>query len=261
MSTVLIPLSKVILSSLNTRSDLKAGTEDATLKNLAADIKNRGLINPITVRSLDGDQYEVIAGQRRVLACIEIGWEEIEATIRDDLNDDEASLLSLTENVQRADMNPMDKARAYKRVYDRVGSYQAVARQVSVSATTARRYLDLLNLSPGLQERVSTAEGVVGVRRFSDLARNFAEEDQEKALEEISVFDQEAQGRMLRQSGGDLDTLRDLKEQEVDRRIYPVCTEGLCHMLPDRTKTDIKMAFERRDAAALNEIIGGISEQ
>ena len=134
------------------------------------------------------DQYEVIAGQRRVLACIEIGWKEIEAIIRDDLNDDDASLLSLTENVQRADMNPIDKARAYQRVYDRVGSYQAVAKQVSVSATTARRYLDLLNLSPGLQERVSTSEGVVGVGRFSDLARNFAEEDQEKSVRgDISI--------------------------------------------------------------------------
>ena len=192
MSTVLIPLSETSLSSLNTRSDLKAGTEDATLKNLAADIKRRGLINPITVRSLAGGQYEVIAGQRRVLACIEIGWTEIEAIIRDDLNDDEASLLSLTENIQRADMNPIDKARAYQRVYDRVGSYQAVAKQVSVSATTARRYLDLLNLSPELQERVSTSEGVVGVGKFSDLARNFAEEDQGEALEEISAFDQEA---------------------------------------------------------------------
>ena len=66
---------------------------------------------------------------------------------------------------------------------------------------------------------------------------------------------------MLRQSGGDLDTLRDLKEQEVDRRIYPVCREGICWMLPDRIKTDIKMAFERRDSAALDEIIGGITEQ
>ena len=101
----------------------------------------------------------------------------------------------------------------------------------------------------------------MGVRRFSDLARNFAEEDQEEALEEVSAFDQEAQGRMLRQSGGDLDMLRDLKEQEVDRRIYPVCREGLCLMLSDRTKIEIKMAFERRDAAALNEIVDGIIKQ
>ena len=220
--------------------------------------RNRGLINPITVRSLSDGTYEVIAGQRRVLACIELGWKEIEATIRDDLNDDEALMLSLTENVQRADMNPMDKALAYKRVYDKVGSYQAVGRQVSVSATTVRRYLELLNLSPELQERVSTSEGAVGVGRYSDLARHFAQEDQEEAFEEISVFDQEAQGRLLRGSGGNLDTLRDLKEQEVDRRIYPVCREGLCWMLPERAKIDIKMAFERRDAKAMDEIIGGL---
>ena len=261
MSTLSISLSEVSLSVLNTRSDLRAGTEDATLKNLAADIKNRGLINPITVRSLEDGKYEVIAGQRRVLACIEIGWKEIEAIVRDDLSDDEASLLSLTENVQRADMNPMDKARAYKRVYDRVGSYQAVARQVSVSATTARRYLDLLNLTPGLQEKVSTSEGVVGVGRFSDLARNFAEEDQDEALKELDGLDNEAQGRIIRQSGGDLDTLRDLKEQEVDNRIYPMCREGLCFMLLEHDKLKIKMAFERRDGAELNQAIDGIIDQ
>ena len=200
MEIVNIPMNRIAISSLNTRSDLNAGTEDASLENLADSIRERGLLNPVTVKPLDGERFDIIAGQRRFLACGMIGLTEIPAIIRENLDDTDAVILSLIENVQRAEMNPMDKARAFQRIHESVGSYQEVAKQARVSASTVRRYATLLELAPSIQERVSTSDGVAGVGALSELARWFTPEDQEEALEEIGGFKQDLQRRILRDS-------------------------------------------------------------
>ena len=61
--------------------------------------------------------YDLIAGQRRFLACKKIGKTTIHAIVRDDLDDADATVISLVENVHRADLSPMDKARAYQSIY------------------------------------------------------------------------------------------------------------------------------------------------
>lgn len=109
-----IPVDAIRVSALNTRKNLDAGTEDGGIDNLAASISEKGLVNPVTVReTLDG-RYELIAGQRRLLAFRRLGRTAIPANVRDDLGDADATVLSLIENVQRADMHPLDKAQAYE---------------------------------------------------------------------------------------------------------------------------------------------------
>src|SRR5262245_52489935 len=108
-----IPVAVIDVSQRNTRKDLDAGTEDATLENLAQSIKEQGRLQPPTLRPTTAGRFEVIAGQRRVLACRLLGLETISAFVRDDLTDDQAVAVSLIENVQRADMSPLDKARAF----------------------------------------------------------------------------------------------------------------------------------------------------
>jgi ParB family chromosome partitioning protein len=198
MEIVNIPLDQIKISSLNTRSDLQAGTEDASLEDLSASIRERGLLSPVTVKPLGDNQFDLIAGQRRYLACRMIGLPEIPAIIREDLDDTQAVIISLIENVHRAEMNPMDKARAFQRIYENVGSYQEVAKQARVSPTTVSRYTALLDLHPSIQEKVSTSEGGAGVGTLSELARRFDPEDQEEVLEEIGGFKQDIQRRMLR---------------------------------------------------------------
>lgn len=240
MTEVNIPLEQISVSSLNTRSDLRAGTEDASLQDLADNIKENGLLSSVIVRSCGNEQFELIAGQRRFLACRMLGLTEIRAIIRDDLDDTQAVVVSLIENVQRADMNPMDKARAYQRIHEDLGSYQEVARQAGVSSETVRRYTALLNLAPSIQERVSTAEGVAGVGTLSELARRFAPEDQEEALEGIAGFRQDIQRRILRESGGNLDQLPRLKEGALEGDLdVRMCREGLCFSLPSQIKAAI----------------------
>ena len=87
-----IKMSQISLSEYNTRKDLAAGTEDASLDDLANSIKEKGLLNPITVRRKD----ELIAGQRRFLAGQKLGRKNIPAIIRDITDDTDATIISLT---------------------------------------------------------------------------------------------------------------------------------------------------------------------
>ena len=262
MEIVNIPMNRIAISSLNTRSDLNAGTEDASLENLADSIRERGLLNPVTVKPLDGERFDIIAGQRRFLACGMIGLTEIPAIIRENLDDTDAVIISLIENVQRAEMNPMDKARAFQRIHESVGSYQEVAKQARVSASTVRRYTALLELAPSIQERISTSDGVAGVGALSELARWFTPEDQEEALEEIGGFKQDLQRRILRNSRGNLDQLPGLKDAALEGDLdVKLCREGLCFSLPSPIKHAITKAIsEGEGKITLKEFAGRIGQ-
>ena len=139
----------------------------------------------------------------------------------------------------------MDKARAFQRIYDDVGSYQEVARRTKVSATTVSKYTALLSLTPSIQERVSTKDGVAGVSTLADLARRFPPEHQEEALAQISGLNQSIQTRIIRDSGGRLGDLPDLKadalEDDLDTRM---CREGLCFSIPAPIKAAVTSVLE-----------------
>jgi len=89
--------------------------EDA-LKELAASIKEHGIIQPIIVRKL-GDKYEIIAGERRYKASVLAGMTKIPAIIRN-LDDKEASKVALLENLQRKDLTPIEEARTYQKILE-----------------------------------------------------------------------------------------------------------------------------------------------
>ena len=95
-----IHLNLINVSSLNTRKDLGAGTEDTSLADLALSIKEKGLLNPITVFEREDGRYDLIIGQRRFLACKQLGLETIPAIVRGSMDDTDATILSLVENVQ-----------------------------------------------------------------------------------------------------------------------------------------------------------------
>ena len=105
-----IPIAALRVAAANTRKDKDAGQEDTGLAGLAQSIKENGLLNPLTVRSLGDGSYEIVAGQRRYLACKQLGMPAIPAIVRDQVSETGAIALSLIENVQRADMHPLDKA-------------------------------------------------------------------------------------------------------------------------------------------------------
>src|SRR3989338_4546513 len=152
-----IRMDLINVSSLNTRKDLGAGTEDTSLDDLANSNKEKGLLNPIIVQKKDDGTYDLIAGQRRFLACKKIGWSTISAIIREKMDDTDATIISLIENVHRADMSPIDKAKAYQKIYEKYMEYDKVVRETGVSISTIKKYLTLLNLAPSIQEKLTTS--------------------------------------------------------------------------------------------------------
>ena len=146
-----------------------AGNNDRTvfnqeaLEELAANIALNGLIQPITVRLLDEtEMYQLVAGERRYRACRLLGMSEISAFV-EDLTAEEAAAVMLAENVARADLDPMDEARAYQSRMQRYGwNVQRIATAAGVSIDRVQRRLALLNLRDDLQKMVAAGQLPVG---------------------------------------------------------------------------------------------------
>jgi len=241
-----IELSKIRVSDFNTRKDLDSGTEDSSLDDLANSIKEKGLLNPIMIMKKDDGTYEVVAGQRRYLACKRLGLNKISAIIRDKMDDADATVLSLIENVHRADMGPIDKAKAYQKIYDKYKDYSKVAKETGMSNSTIKKYISLLNLAPSIQDKLTTNDGPAGIGALSKLAETFSSpEEQERVLEDVGGFKQSIQLEMIKRSDGDLDKLADLREKALDGAFDTHVCHGLddCNFIPDGLKESLKEAI------------------
>ena len=116
------------------------------LQELADSISAQGVMQPIVVRTLDTDRYEIIAGERRWRATQLAGLDKIPCVIRE-VADDAAIAMALIENIQREDLNPMEEAMALKRLQDEFAlTQQEVAEAVGKSRTTITNLLRLLSL-------------------------------------------------------------------------------------------------------------------
>jgi ParB family chromosome partitioning protein len=242
-------LSDIVGSESNTRKNLEAGTEDVGIAELAESIRAKGLLSPVTVMRLPSGKYELIAGQRRFMACSRLRMMTIPAIIRDQLDRTDATVISLVENVHRADMNPIDKARAFQKIHEDYKDFERTAKETGVTIPTIKKYLALLNLAPSIQDRMGTAEGPSGIAAMSKLAERFSShEEQEKALEEIGGFKLSVQIEILKRSGGDLEKLSELKEQALDGAFdIHTCREGLCFEMPEELKAEVKRILRTED--------------
>ena len=134
------------------------------LAQLQASIAATGLLQPITVRAA-GDQFELVAGERRLRAATRLGWSEIPAIVKD--YDDKALLtLALVENLQRADLNPIEEAEGYSRlIADFRLTQQEVADIVGKDRSTVANSLRLLNLPASVRGMVQSGHLTVGHAR------------------------------------------------------------------------------------------------
>ncbi|MBS0183522.1 MAG: ParB/RepB/Spo0J family partition protein [Nitrospira sp.] len=124
------------------------------LAELAASIKESGVLQPIMVRRKGDGIYELIAGERRWRASKEAGLETIPVVIRN-CSDQESLLLALVENLQREDLNPMETARAYSRMMNEFGLTQdAIAAKVGRDRSSVANFVRLIHLPPEVQELV-----------------------------------------------------------------------------------------------------------
>lgn len=116
------------------------------LEELTVSIKNHGVIQPVVVRPAAGGGYELIAGERRWRACQKLGLEKIPAIVRE-YKDDEATAVSLIENIQREDLNPLEEAQAYRRLMEEFGlTQEEVSKRVGKSRPFVANMVRLLEL-------------------------------------------------------------------------------------------------------------------
>ena len=124
--------------------------DEESLSELSASIKAQGVMQPIVIRPVGQDQYEIIAGERRWRAAQLAEMEKIPAVIRE-VDDEAAVAMSLIENIQREDLNPLEQARALQRLIEEFDlTHQQVADAVSKSRTAVTNLLRLLSLSPAV---------------------------------------------------------------------------------------------------------------
>ena len=125
------------------------------IEELAKSIQEKGVIQPILVRALENDQYELIAGERRWRAVKHLGLAEIPAIIRR-VADADLLEISIIENVQREELNPVDEAKAYRRLAQEFGhSQDHIADKVGKDKTSISNLLRILNLPDEIQEHLS----------------------------------------------------------------------------------------------------------
>lgn len=249
MEVTELPLSAIRVSEFNTRKDLDAGTEDAGIQDLADSIRENGLLSPVTVRRSPDEFFDLIAGQRRLRACRILDWSTIPAIVHDEMEDEDATVVSLVENVHRAEMNPIDKARAYQAILDHYGNVDDVSRRAGVTVQTVRKYLQLLKLAPSLQDGIGTKQGPAGVATMARLAQMFLPEQQEESLRLIKGFRQDIQIKIITESGGDLEKLADLCTAAMEGAFdIRSCREGLCFDMPEEMKVEIQERLELRMA-------------
>jgi ParB family chromosome partitioning protein len=152
------------------------------LSELEASLRTAGLLQPITVRPAPtGGGYELIAGERRLRAATNLGWTEIAAAVKD-VDDRTLLTLALVENLQRADLNPIEEAEGFKRLIEEFElTQQQVADAVGKERTTVNNLLRLLSLPASVRRMVEAGKLSLGharpllalgdERQMADLAR------------------------------------------------------------------------------------------
>jgi ParB family transcriptional regulator, chromosome partitioning protein len=139
--------------------------DEEALQELAASIKAQGLMQPIVLRSVGVERYEIIAGERRWRAAQLAGMDKIPAVIRE-VNDEAAVAMSLIENIQREDLNPMEEALALQRLVDEFElTHQQVADAVGKSRTAVTNYLRLSHLGGEVAQMLGNGDIEMGHAR------------------------------------------------------------------------------------------------
>ena len=205
-------------STLQPREDFDA----QALEELAHSIRQKGLIQPLVVRR-KGDYYELIAGERRFRAAHALQLSEVPVIIKEDVGDQEALEISLIENIQRQDLNPIEEARAYQYLMHKFQiSQEQLGELIGKARVTVANAMRLLHLPAEIQEeikkgRISFAHG--------------------RALLEI----------------GDMNRQRRLAQEVISQRLSVRELENLIKMYRPRSRQGIRPTLREPLLAVLEE--------
>lgn len=242
-----IPLASIRPNPYQPRREFK----ESELSELQASLKASGLLQPISVRRA-GDGFELISGERRLRAATRLGWSDIPAIVRD-VDDRTLLTLALVENLQRADLNPVEEARGYRRLVEEFSfTHQQIADAVGKDRTSITQMLRILQLPTAVLEIVE--QGRLSAGHARALA---ALDDERRALtlaneavaRELSVRELERRVRELHQApsqGG---------RSQVAPRSTTATTPPVVRRMEDelrkRLQTDVKIRLSGSERGAI----------
>lgn len=149
-----LPVDQIDRSPYQTRSHF----DEAALKDLAASIAATGLVQPVLVRALPDHRFQLIAGERRWLASKLAGKTTVPAILRN-VSDEQAMEMTIVENLQRTDLNPMEQARAFERLGREFKMTQEkIAQRTGKDRASVANFLRLLRLPGETQQKVEAGE-------------------------------------------------------------------------------------------------------
>lgn len=175
-SIVELDLEHIEVNPFQPRSNFN----DEQLEELASSIRELGVIQPITVRKIDRNQYQLVSGERRFRSSKLAGLKSIPAYIRI-ANDQEALEMALVENIQRQDLDPIEISLSYQRLIDEINlTQEQMSTRVGKKRSTITNYLRLLKLDPIVQ---------TGMRDgFISMGHGRALVNIEKAEDQINIY-------------------------------------------------------------------------
>ena len=231
--TLMVKLSKVEPN----REQPRKNFDEDSLQELAESLKQFGMLQPILVQNR-GDYYEIIAGERRWRAAKIAGLKEVPVIVRE-LTDQEIVEISLIENIQREDLNPIEEAQAYKRLLTEFHLKQdEVAERVSKSRTAVTNSMRLLKLCDEVQKMVVDDMISTGHAR----ALISIEDPEEQYLIAQKIFDEKLSVREVEKLVKDLHKppKPPKEENKTLQAIYQEVSERLKHSLSTKVSVSAK---------------------
>ncbi|MET7953190.1 ParB/RepB/Spo0J family partition protein [Streptomyces sp. NPDC005317] len=231
-----VPLASI---TPNPKQPREVFDEDA-LAELVTSIKEVGLLQPVVVRKVADDRYELIMGERRWRACGEAGLERIPAIVR--ATDDEKLLLdALLENLHRAQLNPLEEAAAYDQLLkDFKCTHDQLADRIGRSRPQVSNTLRLLRLSPPVQRRV--AAGVISAGHARALLSVDDSDEQDRLAHRIVAegLSVRAVEEIVNLLGSEPTSSAKPRGPRAGGRVSPALTD-LASRLSDRFETRVKV--------------------
>jgi ParB family chromosome partitioning protein len=220
--------------------------DDESLDELKASIEEVGFLQPIVVREIGPDTFELVMGERRLRAATALGRESIPAIVRE-TRDDAMLRDALLENIHRANLNPLEEAAAYQQLLEEFGAtHEELARRIGRSRPQISNTIRLLNLPPAVQRRVAAGVLMAGHARAL-LAITDGEQQEQMArrivAEGMSVRATEELVKLALADGED-----GQKPAPPQRRAKPhaPALNDLADKLSDRFDTRVKVDIGRR---------------
>lgn len=193
--------------------------DEQSLKELTESIKGQGIIQPLTIRKMGYEKYQLISGERRLRAAKAAGMEEVPAYIRV-ANDEQMLEMALVENIQREDLNAIEIAISYNRLMEEIKlTQEKLAERVGKSRTAIANYLRLLKLPAEIQSAIKESRITMGQARP---LINIQDEEQQKMLLD-EILENNLSARKIEQRVKEInDSATDKKKSKSQKQREPL---------------------------------------